>query len=208
MTAAPSSSLAFLSPLISIVYSSCARSAGPIRSRSFQFLSVTCGVIFAVASVGFLIYFIHHISTSIIAENVIARVARDLSSNIERLYPEKLETDAANEFREDKKPPAAFERDPRTIAAERSGFIQAIAIEDLLQLAQEKELVIRLCRRPGQFIAAGDILAEVVPDRPEDEAVAQQILQNIFFGRDRTPTQDIEYSIDQLVEVAVRALST
>ena len=28
-----------------------------------------------------------------------------------------------------------------------------------------------------------------------------------FFGRQRTPAQDVEYSIDQLVEVALRALS-
>ncbi|MEO6969717.1 MAG: DUF2254 domain-containing protein, partial [Chthoniobacterales bacterium] len=170
------------------------------------FLSVTCGVVFAVASVGFLIFFIHHISTSIIAENVIARVAGDLRSNIDRLYPEKLGSPNESANREDKLP-AQFEHDPRTIASEKSGFIQAIAMENLLQLAQEKELIIRLCRRPGQFIAAGDILAEVVPRAQGDDALADDILRNIFFGRDRTPTQDIEYSIDQLVEVAVRALS-
>jgi uncharacterized membrane protein len=37
--------------------------------------------------------------------------------------------------------------------------------------------------------------------------VRERVLGAVFFGRDRTPTQDIEYSIDQLVEVAVRALS-
>ena len=58
------------------------------------FLSVTCGIVFAVASVGFLIYFIHHIGTSIIAENVIARVADDLRSNIDRLYPNELKPEA------------------------------------------------------------------------------------------------------------------
>jgi uncharacterized membrane protein len=172
------------------------------------FLSVTCGVIFAVASVGFLIFFIHHISTSIIAENVIARVARDLHSNIDRLYPEKLEKASPNESpRAEDKLPDSFERDPRTIASETSGFIQAIAMENLLHLAEEKDLIIRLRRRPGQFIASGDILAEVVPHAQGDDALPGDILRNVFFGRDRTPTQDIEYSIDQLVEVAVRALS-
>ena len=173
------------------------------------FLSVTCGVVFAVASVGFLIYFIHHISTSIIAENVIGRVADDLRANIDRLYPEKVKAappDDAAADREDKLPDQ-FERDPRPIVSKTSGFIQAIAMENLLQLAQEKNLIIRLCRRPGQFLASGDVLAEVVPRVQEDKAIPGEILENVFFGRDRTPTQDIEYSIDQLVEVAVRALS-
>jgi uncharacterized membrane protein len=179
---------------------------GTDQATVVPFLSVTCGVIFAVASVGFLIFFIHHISTSIIAENVIARVARDLQANLDRLYPKKLEKASPNDCpeREDMLPDA-FEHDPRTIASETSGFIQGIAMENLLHLAQEKELIIRLRRRAGQFIAAGDIIAEVVPRG--DDSLPGGILRNVFFGRDRTPTQDIEYSIDQLVEVAVRALS-
>jgi uncharacterized membrane protein len=32
-------------------------------------------------------------------------------------------------------------------------------------------------------------------------------VQRLYFGKQRTPTQDVEYAIGQLVEVAVRALS-
>ncbi len=172
------------------------------------FLSVTCGVVFAVASVGFLIFFIHHISRSIIAENVIARVAKDLRSNIDRLYPDKFEIDApAQESVREEKLPDQFEHGTRVIESDTSGFIQAIAMDNLLALAEEKNLTIRLRRRAGHFIAEGDILAEVVPQAQEDDSLQEEILHQVFFGRDRTPTQDIEYSVDQLVEVAVRALS-
>ena len=156
------------------------------------FLSVTCGVVFTVASVGFLIYFIHHISTSIIAENVIARLADDLRSNIDRLYPEKLATASPNDSRREEKLPDQFAHNPRTIASESSGFIQAVAMDNLLELAEKKELIVRLRRRPGQFIAAGDILAEVVPRAQGDDTLAQDILRNVFFGPYRTLTQDIE----------------
>jgi uncharacterized membrane protein len=64
-----------------------------------------------------------------------------------------------------------------------------------------------LLRRPGEFVAEGAVIAEVVPRAAESDDLASDILGTIFFGRDRTPAQDIEYSIDQLVEVAVRALS-
>lgn len=167
------------------------------------FLSVTCGVGFAVASVGFLIFFIHHIATSIIAENVIARVANDLHRAIDRLYPEKAGHGApANEAN------AAVElKNPKRVLADQSGFIQAIGVDELLELAREKDLVLRLRRRPGEFVAESSVLAEIFPGAKGDAGMPEAVLSNVYFGRHRTPVQDIEYSIDQLVEVAVRALS-
>ena len=180
---------------------------GTDRVTVVPFLSVTCGVIFAVASVGFLIFFIHHISTSIIAENVIARVANDLRSNIDRLYPDEVDAATATAQPEPANLPESFTRDPLTIVSDTSGFIQAIAMESLLALATERDLVIRLLRRPGNFVAEGARLAEVVPRAADQDDLPKKIIGAVYFGRDRTPTQDIEYSIDQLVEVGVRALS-
>jgi uncharacterized membrane protein len=169
------------------------------------FLSVTCGVVFALVSVGFLIFFIHHISSSIIAENVIARVASELQNQIDALYPEKAGRAADDD--EQRELPEEFRRRPRLIQSHRSGFIEAIAMERLLELAQKRGLIIRLHRRPGEFLAESELLAEVVPAAGLDDELCGEIRGTIFFGRRRTPTQDIEYSIDQLVEVAVRALS-
>ncbi len=167
------------------------------------FLSVTCGVVFAVASVGFLIFFIHHISASIIAENVIARVASDLEDAIDRLYPEEAGQPAPGE---EPDRPDDFEN-PATISSPASGFIQAIAMENLLDMAKENDFTLRLARRPGEFIAEGALLAQITPQEKADEEVCRRVCGNVFLGLHRTPTQDIEYSIDQLVEVAVRALS-
>jgi uncharacterized membrane protein len=168
------------------------------------FLSVTCGVAFAVASVGFLIFFIHHTSTSIIAENIIGRVADDLMNEIDSLYPEKAGIPGPKAKEE---VPEEFNHNPASICSERSGFIQAIAMETLLDLANRNDLIVRLRRRPGDFVAEGALLAEVVPSPEISSELRRKLLDSIFFGRRRTPTQDIEYSIDQLVEVAVRALS-
>jgi uncharacterized membrane protein len=169
------------------------------------FLSVTCGVVFALVSVGFLIFFIHHISSSIIAENVIARVASELQSEIDSLYPQKAGP-AANDNQQ-RELPEEFRRHPGLIHSHRSGFIQAIAMESLLEIAQKHDLIIRLRRRPGQFVAESELLAEGLPAARLNDELCDEIRATIFFGKRRTPTQDIEHSIDQLVEVAVRALS-
>lgn len=173
------------------------------------FLSVTCGLILAVASVGFLIFFIHHVSSSILAENLIGRVATELLEGIDRLYPDSLgegDREAAGRNLVVPESPA-MQAESQLITAPTSGFIQALDAERLLEMASEQQLLIRLHRRPGDFVAEGALLAEVWPKENTTEKLVTELRRAFFFGRQRTPTQDVEYSIDQLVEVALRALS-
>lgn len=172
------------------------------------FLSVTCGILFGVASVGFLLYFIHHVPTSIFAGTILGRVARELHSAIDRLYPDEF--DPAQEQAErdaGKRLPPRFEEEAQTLTSKKSGFIQAIGDDDLLKLAAREKLIICMRRRPGDFVAEESTLALIWPaDRLTDEVV-QKFREAYFFGWHRTTTQDIEYAIDQLVEAALRALS-
>jgi len=50
-------------------------------------LSVSIGVLLAMVSTGVLIYSIHHVSVSIQADEVVARVGRELEAGIDKLYP-------------------------------------------------------------------------------------------------------------------------
>ncbi|MEP6822700.1 MAG: DUF2254 domain-containing protein [Chthoniobacterales bacterium] len=172
------------------------------------YISVTCGLLFAVGSVGFLIFFIHHVSSSILAENLIARVAEDLQDGIERLFPEKVGEEAeAAETPPEVSTHSWREEDAHEIHAERSGFIQAMGSDRVLEIARENDLLVRLYRRPGDFVAEGSLLVEVWPKAKASVKLSGELRATFLLGRHRTPTQDLEYSIDQLVEVAVRALS-
>ncbi len=173
------------------------------------FLSVTCGLIFAVISVGFLIFFIHHVSSAILAENLIARVASELRDCAEDLFPDSLENEE-DEIASEKQlaeETAVMETEAHAINAPRSGFIQAVDVEHLFKAASEERLLVRLQRRPGDFVAKGSLLAEVWPKQKAGRQISAAVSDAFYLGRRRTPTQDVEYSIDQLVEVAVRALS-
>lgn len=172
------------------------------------FFSVTLGLIFAVTSVGFLIFFFHHISTSILAENVIGRVAAELQPRIDGLYPEKIGGDAKEiEAPNHTDQPPRFEVEAQVIISKSSGYVQAISTDDLFALAKKENLVLRLSQRPGNFVAEGATLGWIWPKKKANDEIFGRIHRAFYFGRQRTPTQDIEYSIDQLVEVAVRALS-
>lgn len=171
-------------------------------------ISVTCGLIFAVICTGFLIVFIHHVAASIVAENVVARVARELSGGIDRLFPAKIgegtEADDCDGAEEKSLP---FPEGCVSVSARDSGYVQGISGDSLLKFAAEHELVIRITLRPGNFVAAGDTIAEIGPAEKIEDSTHDAVCNAFILGRHRTPTQDLEYSIDQIVEIAVRALS-
>lgn len=43
----------------------------------------------ALAGIGVLVYFIHHIASSIQASSIIAAIAQETNATIDRLFPEK-----------------------------------------------------------------------------------------------------------------------
>ncbi len=181
---------------------------GTDTSSFVPFLSVTCGILFAVSSVGFLIFFIHHVPTSILAENLIGRVAADLQDRIEYLYPDLLDGRPRESKSDiDAQLPSAFPEEAIPVVATKSGYVQAIDNDTLIALATRHGIIIRLLRRAGDFVAEKSDLALVWPPEKLSEEECARIQSCFFYGWFRTPVQDIEYAIDQLVEVAIRALS-
>jgi uncharacterized membrane protein len=172
-------------------------------------IAVTVGLLLALASLGVLIYFIHHAAESIQAENVIAAVSRDLHHAIDALYPEDLGADPPEsiEDRAERTLPDAFERESRPIGSPVSNYLQAIDLNRLLGLAVEHDMVLSIEQRPGRFFFKGGDLVRAWPGGQVDDDVADAIRGSFYFGSRRSLSQDIEYAIDQLVEVAVRALS-
>ena len=87
-----------------------------------------------------------------------------------------------------------------------SGYLQFVAYDDLVRIAAEAGAVIRLYYRPGHFVVRGLPLANVWPAEAADEIV-RGLERAHFTGPHRTLAQDFAFAIDQLVEIAIRALS-
>jgi uncharacterized membrane protein len=180
-----------------------------IRSGGTEFvphLSVSFGIVMALASLGVLIYFIHHAAVSIQAPEVIAMVASDLQEGIDRLFPDTLGRPAA-QGEHDLRPEVIqdFERGNETISCTVTGYLQSVDNDRLMALAADNNVVFLLLCRPGDFMIDGDALTQFKPRA--DEEVADKVRSCFIFGDDRTHVQDIQFTIHQLVEVAVRALS-
>ncbi|MGE3623366.1 MAG: DUF2254 domain-containing protein [Bdellovibrionales bacterium] len=171
-------------------------------------MAIAGSIMLALTSLGVLIYFIHHIAYSIQANHVIAGVGDEFREAMERLYPEKMGQDTRDTDEESVRelPPDLGRQKSFDIKATQSNYLQSIDSEKLFGMAVEHDLTFEFQYRPGQFIIDGAVLARCWP-QPQDDLTADHVLGAFYFGPQRTIVQDFEFAIDQLVEVAVRALS-
>lgn len=170
-------------------------------------LAVTFGVLLAMLSLGVLIFFIHHVSTSIQASQIIANVAEDLEGAVVRLFPESLGHERAPLTVSTTALPDDFDRNAQAVPAHSSGYVQAIDGQALLTLATERDVVLRIDAEPGRFVRHGMALISVWPNATVDDALCASVRAAFIIGSGRTPTQDVQFFVEQLVELAVRALS-
>ncbi len=172
-------------------------------------LSVTLGVLLAVVSVGVLIYFIHHVSVSIQANEIVARVGKELIEGIDRLFPESIGRGAP---RIPTEPPSAdflarFDLEASPIESASDGYLQFVDGDALMALAMQEDVVIRVERQPGHYVVATRPLALVWPGNRVTEQLMKRVNSAFALGNQRTSGQDIEFAVNQLVEIAIRALS-
>ena len=169
-------------------------------------IGVAVGVLLALAGIAMLVYFIHHVSMSIQADEMIARVGLEVHEAIDRMFPERIGR-SRREAPCETLLPESFARDARTIEAGEDGYLQRVEPDVLMDVARRGELIVRLHRRPGDYVIAGSALASAWPAERVDDAAAGEISGAFAFGIQRTPVQDVRFSLEQLVEIAVRALS-
>ena len=167
-------------------------------------ISVSVGFALTIVSVGALVYFVHHASALIQAQSIIAEVGRELDRALAVLYPEDIGVGAA---RADAHLPADFEERSVEITADQSDYIEAIDGAGLLSLAETNDLVISLEGRPGDFIGPNEVVARAYPAERASDAVRTAIRGAFIFAPQRTQTQDPEFALFELVEIAMRALS-
>ena len=180
-------------------------------------LSVAAAVTVTALGVGQLVYFIHGVASAIQAQNVVWSVARELDAAIESLYPsdvgESGEGSPGSESASTQEI-SAGESLGQVLVTRVEGYLQAIDIDGVTELARRHDVRFHLEIQPGHFLIRGTEVARVYDvsrgDPLSDEELAdlqRRLSDHLITGRYRTPRQDIECAVLELVEVALRALS-
>lgn len=164
-------------------------------------LLVDAALLGAVLSIFALIYFLHHLAQSIRAEVIIDQIGREFDAALARVRPEPAGGVAR---------PADLDEpddEPAELTANRVGYVEAVLEDQLLVIAEEADLVLAAEVRPGQHVFEGQALARVWPASRLDDALRRRLRRLFPVGPSRTPAQDPVLAVDELVEIAIRALS-
>lgn len=153
----------------------------------------------ALACVGGLIYFLHHIADVIQVATLVRRVRVELEQVAETLYGEDAHTDR---MAVDALPDSAA-----TVTADRAGFVTTVDGCALVDAAREVDVRIDLLAIPGTHVLVGEPLASWQGRSSASDAVADAVRRHVHVGDVRTPDQDIHVALQQMVEMAVRAVS-
>lgn len=181
---------------------------GPRSEQDGDFvpqLSTIVAMALAIASLFFFIHFIQHVLSTIQEERVLADAYSGLEKTIHNIFPSDVDAG------EQERVPEPSEGTGWAVEAGKSGYIQAIDYEALTKIARQYDVVLWAVCRAGWFITARRTAVRVIQGGEDsldtDKSFIQSIQKCIYVGSSRTPEQDFEYGIRQLVEVCLRALS-
>ncbi|MGB9031124.1 MAG: DUF2254 domain-containing protein [Acidobacteriaceae bacterium] len=186
-------------------FSYCMAALPAARSVPHPFAPVATvlgAMVLALTCVGWLLFFIHHISQAISVNHIVDRIATETEGVIDEVmpwphWPERLQQTHVP-------PPTP---DEVAVAAPESGYIRFIDTRRLLGLAKQYRVRIRVLRRVGHFVPAGIPVAMVAKgDRLDDEGRAR-LLSAFDMGPTRTLQQDVEFGVLQIVDIALKAIS-
>jgi uncharacterized membrane protein len=169
-------------------------------------LAVFFGFVLALGGVGALMFFIHHIASSIQASSIIASVAQETIAAIDRLFPKKLGQESDKDDDDQSLRPLTG-RNWRGVPAKESGYIQSVDNAGLLHLAQDKKTIVRMEHGIGDFVVQNTTLVSLSLEEKPDEETITALQETFSISRYRTVEQDAAFGIRQIVDVALKALS-
>lgn len=178
-------------------------------------LTATLGVYLMLATFATLILLVQHISTMLQAPNIAAAagaelrevVSAEISEQVTRGDGARGKVQTRLGLHAQPTPDAGKEKEGYPVRIRSTGYIQYIDPEIMLTLAQEKNIVIHLRHKPGHYVQSGTVVAMIWPSDRVDQQFDKLVCRAFRIGNGRTPTQDIEYAVNQLTEMAVRAMS-
>ena len=157
-------------------------------------LSLLIAYVLMAVCVAVLVFFLNHIPSSIRINKVLEGIGRRLLDAIRSTYP------VEDEFSEAVEPKGG-----EPLTAWETGYVQLIDFEDLLSIAKDCGGTFSLKVRTGDFVHRDLPLMEV--DGCDPGSIEDKVRECFTLGPTRTPEQDPQFLIDELVEIGLRALS-
>lgn len=176
------------------------------------FLSAAVGIIIVIFCIFYFVMFINHVSQSIQVNLLIDTLTTEILDLVDKV---KEFNDAHENIRNN--PPDNLEhimnKNQYSIYSEEVGFIRDINDLKLSKFADEHNLVINAERMIGDYVTNNTKVFTIYYDLNEmemeelDKDTLKKCLDFILVGKERNKSKDIEFGLQKLTEVALRAIS-
>ncbi|RBP78025.1 DUF2254 domain-containing protein [Marinomonas rhizomae] len=173
-------------------------------------LTIAGAIAMTLFGILLLIYFIHHVSLNLQSDSVIDNVYQELQYSINQIFKQQKEEE--DNYPSAKKNPPSTPTEAKKsytqyeLKSHSCGYIQAIDYSTLTNLMTRRGGHLNISVNPGDFIVNRMVI--MTCDIKQFSEKDRQILRGSFtLGPQRTPIQDPEFAVHQLVEIALRALS-
>ncbi|MBS4539194.1 DUF2254 domain-containing protein [Clostridium sp. D2Q-11] len=165
-------------------------------------LSGLMGVIISIFSVASFILFIHHVATYMQVNKLIYNISQESIALIKKLDAEVINDES---IRYEKLHKMNDGNIKIQVLAPTTGYIQLIDSQSLVRIANELNISIKMEKKIGEFILKGSHILTVYTNKAMEDT--DSIINQVTIGRHQSMVQDIEFGIQKLVEVALRAIS-
>lgn len=167
-------------------------------------LALLVGFATGLTSIGAFLFLVHHVAQMLHVDNVVARAGADLLEGIEELI--------ARRGREgiepiDSEPEVARGTEGASVRAARDGYLQVVDEDSLVELASRWSRIVVLEVRRGEFVTRGRVIARVWPGDALAEDDLDAVRSGFAWGHRRNHDQEVRFQVDQIVQIAARALS-
>lgn len=176
---------------------------GPADGDFIPSLAVLGSIGYAFGGIGLLIYFIHHVADSIQASSIVAHITGETLATVDRLFPSETADPPADEAAVAAQMPQVWAE----VTAQRSGYVTGVDGDELVQCASQCQRVVRLRPAVGDFVIEGEGLVDLGGAAEIGKSLAARLRACVHLGDQRTVDQDAAFGVQQLVDVALRALS-
>lgn len=164
-------------------------------------------VVITIVCLGFFVYFIHYVATSIQVNHLIIQVSDGTLQAIKKTYEEDTKTSLTNEASW-----KSWEVDDLKlknhyyIRAHQSGYIQLIHLKELVEATSKHNMTVKIERHIGAYVIEGSVICSYWQHKKTAVDI-KEFEQYFTIGNERTTVQDIEFGLQKLVDIALRALS-
>ncbi|HSC49542.1 MAG TPA: DUF2254 domain-containing protein [Gaiellaceae bacterium] len=168
-------------------------------------LSISAAIALGVLSMGVLLVFIHHMSTSIQVSTITGRVSRATLASVRGLYPEFFGGPEAEDPEEVLRGWNA-ELEPQRVYPTRPGYVRYVGLDVLRAELDARPLRVHVPVAPGDFVTEAEPIMELWVEQLDGE-LEESARAAVVVGDERDVEQDAGYGVRQLADIAMRAIS-